>query len=313
MINRAYTWLDIRQVDEEKRIIEGIATTPVLARDGDILETAGISFKLPIPFLYRHKEPMGNVVSANVSDAGITVRVQIGPSGISQTLDEAWNMVKAGLVRGLSIGWRTIAEMYDKEIGGYRIMKSEWLELSAVPVPADPNATITAVRSIDTEILLENGTVVEPWNKRSAPAPAPGKPAAKRSGVPGKQKQGDKTMLNFDTQIQDFETQLTDVRQQMTDLMEQSQEGVLEGENARKYDELTILAGTLRANIKRLQAHKENSETAAPPVIPPTAPAMVRQLASPQRQAEATITSPRTWLASISRTCRRSRWLFARR
>ncbi len=138
MNNRAYTWLEVRSVDEEKRIIEGIATTPVLARDGDILETEGISFKLPIPFLYRHKEPMGNVVAAKVSSEGISVRIQVAAAGVTQAIDEYWNLIKSGTVRGLSIGWRTILEAYDKEINGYRIMKSEWLELSCVPVPADP-------------------------------------------------------------------------------------------------------------------------------------------------------------------------------
>lgn len=388
MINRAYAWLSVRQVDEDKRIIEGIATTPVQARDGDVLETAGISFKLPIPFLYRHKEPMGNVVSAKVSDDGIRVRIQIGPPGISQALDESWNMVKAGLVRGLSIGWRTIAEMYDKELGGYRIIKSEWLELSAVPVPSDPNATIIGLRSADDESLSELGIragmsfsfqnlplavrdaawdsdaavtavrkwassdgsgdqskidwtkyrkaffwrdadsleghklpfanvidgelkvvlrgieaavaaigsakipdsesdlvkshiaryylkmasvfnddkIVVPWNTKSAPAPASGKPGVKnqKPGVAGKFKQRDKAMKNFDTQIQEFDTELTDVRQQMTDLMENSEEGILKGDEAKRYDELTERSAELRSNIKRLQAHKENSETAAP-------------------------------------------------
>ena len=282
MINRAYTWLEIREIDKDKRIIEGIATTPVLARDGDILETAGISFKLPIPFLYRHKEPMGNVIAANVSSTGIHVRVQVGPAGISPALDEAWNLVNAGLVRGLSIGWRTIAETYDKAIGGYRIMKSEWLELSAVPVAADPNAAITAIRSADNESLVEAGMEVTPETKRPAPDLASETVVvSKKPGVAGKRKQGDRTMLiSFDTQIQDFDTQLTDVRQQMTDLMEQSQDGILEGENARKYDELTELAGTLRTNIRRLQAHKENSEDAVVVPLVQTPPA--REVVRPQ-------------------------------
>lgn len=397
MNNRAYAWLNVREVDEDKRIIEGIATTPVQARDGDILETSGISFKLPIPFLYRHREPMGNVTSAKVTKDGITVRVQVGPPGISQALDEAWNMVKAGLVRGLSIGWRTIAEMYDKDIDGYRIMKSEWLELSAVPVPADPGAMISNIRSADEELgvrttsfenlplmakdatwdhdlalvnlrkwassdgsgdknkidwakyrkaffwrdsaaaesfdsyrlpyaivtdgelravprgieaaggMMQNATgvnipdsehdavkshvaryyskmasmfgddtMVVPWNKKSAPEPASGNPGDKnkKPGVAGKSKQKREkgNMKTFDTQIQEFETELKDVRQQMSDLMENSEDGVLKGDEATKYDELTERAAVLRANVKRLRAHQENSETAEPTPAPVTSP-----------------------------------------
>src|SRR6185503_12243131 len=152
-IQRAHAWFSIRSVDSEQRIVEGIATTPKLARDGDILETRGIQFKLPIPFMYRHKEPLGNVVSANVTDEGINVQIRVGELGIAQHIDEAWRMIKAGIVRGLSIGWRTLEEKFDTSFNGYRIGKSEWLELSAVPVPADPNATILSVRSADEAIL----------------------------------------------------------------------------------------------------------------------------------------------------------------
>lgn len=411
--NRAYAWLNVRGVDEDKRIIEGIATTPVQARDGDILETGGITFKLPIPFLYRHREPMGNVVSAKVTKDGISVRIQVAAAGVTQAIDEYWNLVKSGTVRGLSIGWRTIAEMYDKEIGGFRIIKSEWLELSAVPVPADPNAMISSIRSADEELgiqintsyqnlplaardaswdgvaavgnvrkwassdgsgnpetidwakyrkaffwndpqkstafegymlpfadmvdgelravsrgietaagalvttnavptdeqdavknhvtryyskmasMFDDDKIVAPWNTKSAPAPASGKPGEKnqKPGAAGKarskSKDKERSMKNFDQQIQEFDTELTDVRNQMTELMEASEDGVLVGEEGKKYDELTERAVTLRANIKRLQAHKENAEGATPTPPPETRPTVPAR--APARQAAAEV------------------------
>lgn len=158
-MKRAYSLINIRAVDEAKRIIEGTATTPTLARDGDILETEGIEFRLPLPFLLGHRgdKPLGNVISASVTKDGITVRIQIAPPETADHIDEAWRMISAGLIRGLSIGWRTIAEMYDKTIGGFRIMKSEWLELSAVVVPADINCTITSIRACDSAALAASG------------------------------------------------------------------------------------------------------------------------------------------------------------
>lgn len=165
-MNRAYSLFSIRSVDEEQRIIEGIATTPTLARDGDVLETKGIQFKLPLPFLYRHKEPLGTVTEANVSDDGIRVQIKVAPAGVAAHIDEAWRMIKAGIVPGLSIGWRTLKEKFDDKIGGYRITSSEWLELSAVPVPADANATITSIRSIDDGILAAIGNESRVVNNR---------------------------------------------------------------------------------------------------------------------------------------------------
>src|SRR5262245_52769542 len=107
---RLYGWLEVREVNEEKRIITGVATTPVQARDGDVLVTEGIKFKLPIPFLWRHKDPFGNVINARVSPNGIEVEIQAAPAGTSRATDEYWNLIKAKVVRGLSIGWRTLQE-----------------------------------------------------------------------------------------------------------------------------------------------------------------------------------------------------------
>ena len=69
MKNRAYSVLQIKEMDDEKRIITGIASTPTPDRMDDIVEPKGAQFTLPIPFLWqhRHAEPVGHVVDASVS------------------------------------------------------------------------------------------------------------------------------------------------------------------------------------------------------------------------------------------------------
>ena len=47
----AYSILDIKQVDEDQRMIRGVATTPEPDRAGDIVEPLGIKFRNPIPLL----------------------------------------------------------------------------------------------------------------------------------------------------------------------------------------------------------------------------------------------------------------------
>ena len=58
---RAYSFLDIKSVNEEKRIIRGIATTPAVDRVGDVVEPMGVRFKNPMPFLWQHDatKPIG--------------------------------------------------------------------------------------------------------------------------------------------------------------------------------------------------------------------------------------------------------------
>jgi HK97 family phage major capsid protein/HK97 family phage prohead protease len=148
-MDRAYSTIDIKAVDEERRIIEGIASTPTPDRIGDVVVPEGMDFKLPFPFLYQHnsRQPIGTVMAAKVTKEGMSVRVQIARAGVAAFIDEAWALIKEGLIRGLSIGFRSLEESWDKTLNGYRYLRTEILELSAVTIPANAEASITAVKS----------------------------------------------------------------------------------------------------------------------------------------------------------------------
>lgn len=155
MLQRAYSVLDIKSIDDDKRIIEGIASTVATDRMDDIVEPRGAVFKLPIPLLWQHdsNRPVGNVIAARVSDTQISVTCQFEqvsePASLKEELDRAWAMVKAKLVRGLSIGFNAIETAQIEGTWGRRFLKWELLELSAVTIPANAEATITTIRSID--------------------------------------------------------------------------------------------------------------------------------------------------------------------
>lgn len=149
-MNKVYSLFKTKSIDEEKRIITGIATTLSPDRDGDIVVPAGASYTLPIPLLYQHKhdKPIGSVIKAVVTKGGIEVTAQIG-QGVD-FIEEAWSLIKQGLLGGLSIGFRgTEFEEFKLDSGawGYKFNKWEWLELSAVTVPANAEATILTVKS----------------------------------------------------------------------------------------------------------------------------------------------------------------------
>ena len=160
---RAYTILQVKSVDEDKREIEGIATTPTTDRMGDIVEPNGAEFKLPIPLLWQHdaRAPIGEVIAAKVTDEGITVRARfakIDEAGkLKDRLDEAWQSVKSGLVKGLSIGFQALEAAEIKGTWGLRFTRWLWLELSAVTIPANGDATITAIKSTDQNVRAALG------------------------------------------------------------------------------------------------------------------------------------------------------------
>ena len=78
-MQRAYSQLTIKAVNEDQRTIEGVATTPSPDRMGDIVEPTGAVFKLPIPLLYQHdsSQPIGHVEAAKVSKDGITITARL--------------------------------------------------------------------------------------------------------------------------------------------------------------------------------------------------------------------------------------------
>lgn len=157
-VQRAYTVLQVKGIDEDKREIEGIATTPTPDRMGDVVEPDGAEFQLPIPLLWQHNstQPIGEVIAAKVSKDGITVRARIAkmeePGNLKDRLDEAWQSIKSGLVKGLSIGFKSLEDSDIKGTYGIRFIKWLWLELSAVTIPANGEASITAIKSTDQHL-----------------------------------------------------------------------------------------------------------------------------------------------------------------
>jgi len=166
MDQRAYSILTIKSVDDDERKITGIATTPSPDRMQDIVEPEGAQFSLPIPLLWQHdsSQPIGHVTAAKVGKDGITVTAKLvkmtEPGRLKDRLDEAWLSLKSGLVRGLSIGFRGIETQDIKGTWGIRFVKWDWLELSAVTIPANADASILSIKNADSAHLAATGRAV---------------------------------------------------------------------------------------------------------------------------------------------------------
>lgn len=154
-MERAYSLLTVRSADDAARVIEGIASTPTPDRYGDVVEPLGAKFKTPMPLLWQHdaRQPVGQVEFAKPDEEGIPFRATIAtidePGTLKDRLDEAWQSVKAKLVRAVSIGFRPIEYSFMDD-GGMHFLEWEWLELSLVTIPANSEATFQTIKSIDT-------------------------------------------------------------------------------------------------------------------------------------------------------------------
>lgn len=146
-MDRAYSTLEIKSLDEEAGTITGIASTPSTDRMDDIVMPEGASYKMPLPLLWQHNhgDPIGEVVEATVTSKGIEIVAKVA-LGVTEEIDRYWKLIKSGLVRGLSIGFRGLETEQIEGSWGVRFKKWEWLELSAVTIPANAEASIATVK-----------------------------------------------------------------------------------------------------------------------------------------------------------------------
>jgi len=133
--------------------VEAIAGTSNRARDGHVVDMRGMdtsAFMRSGTILWAHdtKEPVGTPVSCRVDSAGnLRLVLDFAPAGVSETADEIRRLVKAGVIRNMSIGFDPIeAEPLDPRHprGGLHITRSELLEVSFCSIPIDPGAIVTA-------------------------------------------------------------------------------------------------------------------------------------------------------------------------
>jgi HK97 family phage prohead protease len=159
LVERAWSTLEVKSLDAELREIEGLASTPTVDRIGDIVEPMGAKFTIPLKLLHHHdhKSPVGNVIAAKSAKDGITIKAKLAretePGPLKDRLDTAWGELKHGLIGGLSIGFKPKAyeplDEKDPFFGGRRYTEWDWFELSLVTIPANADAQISVIRSID--------------------------------------------------------------------------------------------------------------------------------------------------------------------
>ena len=148
----AFAGLTVKAYDDEKREFSGIATTPSPDKVRDVVDPLGAVFTLPIPLLagHKHDKPIGEVYEARVTRSGIEYKARIPKvtedGDFKDRVDLAWQEIKYGVVKGVSIGFAGL----DYEMlptGGLHFKKWRWDELSTVAIPASAEATIAQIKS----------------------------------------------------------------------------------------------------------------------------------------------------------------------
>jgi len=164
-MDRAYTLLDVKAVDPDRRTFSGIASTPELDRQGHVVDPAGVQFRNPVPLLLHHDQqrPVG-AVTLTATPHGILFEATLpqidSPGRLRDRVDEAWHSIKAGVLTGVSIGYRLIDGATERlKSGGLKLLKTEIFELSLVTIPANAQASILLVKSLAAPPRQETRTM----------------------------------------------------------------------------------------------------------------------------------------------------------
>ncbi len=265
-MKRAYSLFTIKSINEEQRVIEGIATTPSTDRMGDIVEPEGAQFKLPLPLLWQHnsREPVGEVIAAKATPDGITFQAQFAKilelGALKDRIDAAWQSVKYKLVKGMSIGFNPIESAQIKDTWAEHFLKWEWLELSCVTIPANVDATITTIKSADEALLAASGEKQRLVVRLSS---APG-----ASGTRPNFPKGKTEMKTIAEQIASFEAKRAASRARMDEIMgKAADEGrTLNEAETQEYDALKAEVKTVDEHLVRLKEHEAQMVERAVPL-----------------------------------------------
>jgi HK97 family phage prohead protease len=124
---------------------EGLASVyGILDAQGDVVDPGafdGASAELPLLFNHNPDEVIGKVVLTD-SPLGLMVRGQLNP-GVARA-KEIWSLLMQRAITGLSIGYNVVRSVYKD--GARHLQEIALHEISVTPFPAQPLATVSAVK-----------------------------------------------------------------------------------------------------------------------------------------------------------------------
>lgn len=133
--------------------ITGVASTEAVDRDGEVIKQNGWDLtnfnRNPVLMLMHNYQefPVGKITEISVTGGQLTFKAIFTEA--TQKAIEAYALVKEGILSAFSVGF--IPREYDPKDNS-TITKAELLEISLVPVPANPEAIVLAKGFKENEI-----------------------------------------------------------------------------------------------------------------------------------------------------------------
>lgn len=140
--------LEAKEGEDTSRSILFCASSEARDRDGDIVLAEGWDFDEfmdnPI-FLWMHNQnelPVGRVKALHTADAHVYAEVEFAPVEVNPRGEQLLQAYKGGFLNAVSVGFKPLEYEPTQDGKGFKIMKQELIELSAVTIPANTDALV---------------------------------------------------------------------------------------------------------------------------------------------------------------------------
>ena len=146
-----HTTLELKSLDAEGRFAGYASVFSVIDRQQDIILPGAFAKSLrarghEVKLLWQHQmgEPVGIITKLFEDERGLYVEGRLLLT--LQKAREAFELMQAQVVKGLSIGYTPVKFSHDPDSGVRRISEVDLWEISIVTFPANENAGVTVVK-----------------------------------------------------------------------------------------------------------------------------------------------------------------------
>lgn len=260
-MHRAYSMINVRAIEEDVEYwtVKGTATTPTPDRLNDIIDPLGAAFQKEIPLLWQHNKnlPVGITQLGKASKKGIPFEARLPKvkeeGTLKDRIEEAVQSMKYRLVSAVSIGFRVVDDaMKFLDNGGILFEKTEIMELSLVTIPAQMEATITSVKSLDQGVRAALGKTHTVKGKATDLNAGASAPTTRKE-----------TKMKVGEQITAFENRRVAAETRMESIMEKAgeEDRTLDESEQEEYDTLVLDVEAMGNHLKRLKALESSQVT----------------------------------------------------
>lgn len=145
---------------QPNRSIKFIITTGSPDREQDVIDPDGWDvagfLKNPV-VLFAHDYdslPIAKATAIEQQGDKLIATAEFAPAELNPMAEQVFQMLKAGFLKGASVGFRPLDFNYNEERGGVDFVSQELLEFSIVPVPANAQALMAAgLKGADVEVM----------------------------------------------------------------------------------------------------------------------------------------------------------------